>query len=386
MDEQLDLDLNKKRSRSRRQRRAYRRSTLRAPPGSLVPIADAHPPVIDIFGFDEHNLEERTQADMAAVKNLRRKWPCLWVNVSGLGDTSVIAALGDLFHLHPLALEDILHLSQMPKYEDYDGSIYMVVPMAELLPADTKNATVTSAPSLSFTFDQLSLFWGRDFVLTFQERPGDVFGAVRDRLRKGIRKRMVHPDYLAYALLDSVVDGYFPVLDLYGDLMDDLEERLLLSPDSVTAQDIHKLKRQMNILRHKIWPMREAIARIHGDSGLVRSETRLFLRDCQDHVIHMLDIIESYKERLSALFDLYMFSVSNKMNEIMKVLTIIATIFMPLSFLTGLYGMNFNTVYPLNMPELNNPYGYPVALMLMFAIFFGMLFFFWRRGWLKNAF
>lgn len=339
-------------------------------PGTLETPKGALPPSIDIFGYDVDRIEEIHNGDIDAIKTMRAQWPMVWVNVTGLGDASLIASIGTLFNIHPLALEDVLNVPQRSKTEEYDDNIFVVVQMLE-----QKNNT----PFL----DQLSLFWGQGYVLTIQEQPGDSFNYVRDRLRKGGKRvKMAHADYMAYALLDSVVDGYFPILEQYGEILDQLEEKILLRPTHELIQKLYLQKRELQALRLCLWPMREAVSKLRSDRGLVREETMLYLRDCQDHIIQILDILESYRERLSSINDLYLSSVSNKLNEVMKVLTIISTIFIPLSFVAGVYGMNFDTAKPYNMPELLNPYGYPVVMAFMLLTALLMVFGFWRAGWI----
>jgi magnesium transporter len=338
--------------------------TLEAPKGALQPR-------MQVFAYDVDHLEEKEVESISEIAALRQKWPMVWVNVSGLGDPSVIAGLGTLFNLHPLALEDVLHTPQRPKIDEYEDNIFMIVRMVE----NENNAPV---------LDQLSLFWGEGFVLSIQERPGDVFGAVRERLRKGKRIKMFYSDYMAYALLDAVIDGYFPVLEQYGDRLDTLEEKILVNPEQQYMNEIHKNKRDLNVLRLCVWPLRDVISRIRPGTGFVQEETLIYLRDCQDHIIQIIDIIEVYRERVSALSDLYLSSVSNRMNEIMKVLTIITTIFMPLSFIAGIYGMNFHTDKTYNMPELLVPYAYPAILGVMLAIAIAMIIYFYQLGWIGN--
>jgi magnesium transporter len=326
---------------------------------------------MQIFAYNEDELTEREINSVAEIEALRRKWSMVWVNVSGLGDPSLIAGLGEIFQLHPLALEDVLHTPQRSKIDEYDDNVLLIVRMVE---------KDNDMPIL----DQLSLFWGDGFVLSIQERPGDVFGPVRERLRKGGKRvKMSHSDYLAYALLDAVIDGYFPVLEQYGDKLDALEDKIVdaASPDCI--HDLHKAKREINVLRLCLWPMRDAISRMRGGTDFVRDETIIYLRDCQDHIVQILDILESYRERISALNDLYLSSISNRLNEVMKVLTIISTIFMPLSFIAGIYGMNFDTSHPYNMPELRQPYGYVVVMTIMTVAAAIMLFSFWRAGWIS---
>ncbi len=328
------------------------------------------PTQVQIFGYDADGIEEIENCTTDQIAALRKKWPMVWVNVSGLADSGVIGAIGEIFSLHPLAMEDVLHTPQRPKIDEYDDSIFLIVRMVEY---------EEGVPVL----DQMSLFWGEGFVVSFQERHGDVFGPIRERLRKGGRRiKMAHSDYMAYALLDAVIDGYFPVLEKYGDRLDDLEEKILHAPTQATIREIHRTKRDLHTLRLFLWPMREAISKMRTGMPFVREETHVYLRDCLDHVIQILDIMENYRERVSSINDLYLSSVNYKLNEVMKVLTIITTIFMPLSFIAGIYGMNFHTDRPWNMPELLHPYGYPAVLAFMLLIAVVMVLYFWRLGWI----
>lgn len=339
-------------------------------PGTLQAPKDAVQPVITLFAYDVDGLEEARNVRVEDIPAYIKKWPTIWVNVDGLADTKVISDLGEMFGLHPLAQEDVLHIPQRAKVEEYDSHMFATMRMV---------MKYDGIPNL----EQISIFWGKNFVITFQEDVGDVFDGVRERLRKGGRRiRMAHADYMAYALIDAVIDAYFPILEEYGDMLDDLEQEILARPSPDDMARIHKTKRDLQALRLCVWPMREALNKITSDTRLVRKETRIFLRDCQDHVIHILDIVENYRERVSSLSDLYLSSISNRMNEVMKVLTVIATIFMPLTFIVGIYGMNFNTDYPYNMPELNYAYGYPVTLTIMGIIALLMLLYFRRLGWI----
>ncbi|MHC5724992.1 MAG: magnesium/cobalt transporter CorA, partial [Nostoc sp.] len=230
---------------------------------------------------------------------------------------------------------------------------------------------------------------GKNYLLTVQEEPEhDCFEAVRSRIEKNkgtIRKQGA--DYLAYALLDAIIDGFFPVLELYGERIEELEEEVIVKPTPQTPQNIYQIRRELLQLRRAIWPQRDAInSLIRDGSELIGEEVRIYLRDCYDHTVQVMDMVETYRELASGLMDVYLSAVGNKMNEIMKVLTIVSTIFIPLTFVAGIYGMNFNTEKsPYNMPELNSYWGYPVCLAVMGAIAFGLLFFFWRRGWLQNS-
>ncbi len=341
-------------------------------PGTLQAPKGAVQPVITVFAYDVDGLEEPKVTTVADIEIYRQKWPMIWVNVDGLADARVISDLGEMFSLHALALEDVLHIPQRAKVEEYDSHMFATLRMV------TKGE---NAPLL----EQISMFWGKNFVVTFQEDVGDVFNAVRERLRKGGRRlRMAHADYMAYALIDAIIDGYFPVLEEYGDRLDDLEEAILENPAESAMAHVHRIRRELHALRLCVWPIREALNRITADTKHVRKETLLFLRDCHDHVIQILDIIENYRDRLSSLSDLYFSSISTRMNEVIKVLTVITTIFMPLTFIVGVYGMNFNTDFPANMPELNHPHGYVIVMGVMLVIFIGMLIFFWNLGWLDT--
>lgn len=349
-------------------------------PGTLTPIIDAPPPRIHVIAYNEQEVAEADIKQVSELKSWVGKWPVVWVNVEGLGDVDTIKDLGAFFNLHTLALEDVLHTSQRPKVEDYESYLFMIARMISFKQEDGYDV-----PALDL--EQIAIFLGKNYVLSFQERPGDCFDPVRHRIRTGSgrRIRLSRPDYLSYALLDAIVDGFFPLLETYGEHLDSLEEKILLAPAPHAMHEIHETKRNLSLLRQTTWPLREAIGLLSGESKLVRDETRLFLRDLQDHTIQVLEILESYRERVSGLTDLYLSSISNKMNEIMKVLTIIATIFMPLGFLAGIYGMNFNPeASPWNMPELNARYGYPLLLLFMFTVAGGMLYYFRRQGWLGD--
>jgi magnesium transporter len=339
-------------------------------PGTLQAPRDAIQPSITIYAYDADHLEETKIAQVGDIKPYLAKWPTVWVNVDGLADPKVIADLGELFGLHALALEDVLHIPQRAKVEDYDTHIFATMRMVRM---------ENDLPYI----EQVSMFWGKNFVLTFQEDVGDVFDTVRERLRKGGRRiRMTRADYMAYALIDAVIDGYFPVLEEYGEYLDSLEDLILDKPRQRAMTEIHRTKRELHTIRLCIWPMREALSRVLNGGKLVHKDTMPFMRDCHDHVIQILDIVENYRERASSLSDLYLSSISLKMNEVMKVLTVIATIFMPLTFIVGVYGMNFNTKYPMNMPELNSPYGYVAVMGFMLLVFVGMLVYFIRMGWI----
>jgi magnesium transporter len=286
----------------------------------------------------------------------------------------IIEKIGKNFNLHPLLLEDILNTGQRPKAEDFEDHIFIVSKM--LYFEETESEIIS---------EQLSVIIGANFVISFQERHGDVFNAVRERIRNGKgRIRKMGSDYLAYALLDAVVDHYFLILEKLGEKIEGLEEDLLTNPTTETMQSIHNLKREMIFLRKSVWPLREVVNSLEkGESKLIKKSTKIYLRDVYDHTIQVMDSVESFRDVLSGMLDLYLSVISNKMNEVMKVLTIIATIFIPLTFIAGIYGMNFNPeASPFNMPELNWHFGYPAVWLVMILIGLTMLGFFKNKKWL----
>jgi magnesium transporter len=309
------------------------------------------------------------------VRAILGRLPVTWVNIDGLGDLNTIRRVGEIFGLHRLALEDVNTSQQRPKVEEYDEHTFIVIRMPE-----------APDPEARFDSEQVSIFLGTNYVLTFQERVGrDCFDPVRERLRTGRgRLRQSGGDYLAYTLIDAVIDAYFPVLERIGEEVETLEDELAEDPDASLVARVHEVKRDLLTLRRVVWPMRETVnALIRDPTPHITTTTQIYLRDCYDHAITLLDIVEVYRDIASGLHDLYLSSMSTRLNEIMKVLTIIATIFIPLGFIASLYGMNFATdTSPLNMPELHWYYGYPFALALMAAVAGGLLFYFWRSGWI----
>jgi len=345
-----------------------------AAPGLLVRDPAARRATIRAFAYGPAGLVEREVRDPRALAKLLERWPTVWVNVDAVEDVDTIVHLGEEFGLHRLALEDVAHVGQRPKLESYDDHLFVVAHIARLAPA--------------YEIEQLSLFLGERYVLTFQERPGDPFDPVRERLRAGRgRIRAAGADYLAYALLDAVIDLNFPLLDQLGERLEALELETMRRPDDSTLARLHHARRDLLAMRRNLLPHRDMIhALIREDHAQVHPATRVYLRDCHDHAQQLIDSLEAWRDVSSDLMSAYLSSVSNRMNEIMKVLTIIATIFIPLGFVAGVYGMNFDTaVSPFNMPELDWTYGYPFALGLMAAMAGLMLLFFRRLGWLGGA-
>lgn len=343
-------------------------------PGTLVVPVNAAAPVISLISYSENEITESVLESPDAIHDYLKKWPVTWVNIDGLGSVDMLEEVGRIFALHPLALEDVLNLQHRAKAEDYEDHFFIVMHMMRLQDSILNQ-------------EQISLFVGDNYVLTFQERnDGDLLDPVRNRLRKGMSRhiRKAGADYLAYSILDATIDGYFPILEYFGDCINALEDSIIEKPGSPVITQTHKIKRELQTLRHAAWPLREVVGTLSGDSTVIKDETKIYLRDCHDHVINVLDILEIDRERASGLIDIYLSSINNQMNEVMKVLTIIATIFIPLSFIASVYGMNFDTSKsPFNMPELAWAYGYPFALSLMLIVAGGLLFYFYRKGWIN---
>lgn len=346
-------------------------------PGTLSIEPDAPHPVIVLIDFNEVNaLRQELERPEAAAPHLDSE-SVSWVDVKGLGSEDVLQRLGQVFDLHPLVLEDVVNVPQRPKVEEFDDQLLIIARMVTLEDDDEH-----------FVSEQVSFVLGKNYLLTVQEEPQyDCFGPIRERIRtnKGtIRKQGA--DYLAYALLDAIVDGFFPVLEAYGERIEDLEDEVVATPNRQTLEKIHAIKRELLTLRRAIWPQRDVINSLIRDSHpLISDEIRIYLRDCYDHTIQILDMVETYRELASSLMDVYLSSISNKTNEVMKFLTVISSIFIPLTFIAGVYGMNFNTeVSPFNMPELNWHWGYFICLGAMGAIATVSIYYFWRRGWFED--
>ncbi len=343
------------------------------PPGTLRPPEKprTEKASIHVIDYGPDSLEEREVDSMEEVLRFRDTSSVTWINVNGIHEVELLQQLGAHYGLHPLALEDVLNTGQRPKFEDYGETAFIV--MKDIRWRDCVES------------EQVSLFLGRGWVISLQEAPGDPFDPVRERIRRGKgRIRRSGADYLVYALIDALVDAYFPVLEQVGEKLERLEERLMGAPDQKTLKEIHRLKRELLLLRRFSWPQREVINALQREELLlVEKETRVYLRDCYDHTIQILDMVETYRDLAAGMLEVYLSSVSNRLNEIMKVLTILASIFIPLTFVVGVYGMNFNTsVSPWNMPELNWYWGYPAVLVGMLVLVGLMLYYFRRKKWL----
>ena len=340
------------------------------PPGTLVYVGERKTETVKIriIDYDETKIEEREVQAIEECFPFKDKPTVTWINIDGLHEIELIERLGSYFGFHPLLLEDILNTEQRPKMEDYGDHLYIVLKM--LQPGKSTNMIEA---------EQISLICGPNFVISFQESEGDVFNYVRDRIRKSkghIRK--AGSDYLTYALVDAIVDNYFLILENAGEDIEDTEQQLTVNPSPATLQYIRALKNEMIFLRKSIWPLREVVSGLDRcESKLIADSTCVYLRDVYDHTIQIIDTVESYRDMISGMVDIYLSSVSNKMNEVMKVLTIFASIFIPLTFIAGIYGMNFEY-----MPELKWPWGYFALLGFMALVGISLLVYFKRKKWL----
>jgi len=320
-------------------------------------------------------VEEYAAGSASDLRRLRdRSAGVSWINIDGLGDPDTFSQLGEIFGLHALALEDVVNLHQRPKFEAYGDTDFIVIRMPSLSP--------------QLDLEQISMFVGERFLITIQEKPGDCLNVLRDRIRnnKG-RVRRRGASYLAYTVLDSIVETFYPVVEAYTDRLEDLEVRVLASATDNIVPEIHAIRHDLRALRRTIAPTREVIsAMARADASDAQDDTHVFLRDCQDHAVQLMEALDTNRELASSLMDLHLSNVSMRMNEVMKVLTIIATIFIPLGFIAGLYGMNFDgELSPWNMPELRWRYGYPFALSVMALTAIGLVFFFRSKGWLGSG-
>lgn len=375
----------------RRHRVFQRRTEPGAAPGSVVSAPHATPPQMQAFCYGANEVIEREVTAVTELADLIGHHSVLWLNVDGVEHAATVEQIGRAFNLHPLALEDVVHVHQRAKVEEYDGVLFIVARMVRMVeensPAACKaeDAGVTSRSCLET--EQISIFLGRNFVITFQEEADkDCLEQLRERLRKNHgRLRQAGPDYLAYAILDAVTDGYFPVVESYSDQLDSVEEALDSHYDPLELRRIHEIRTDLLTLRRLAWPLRETMQNLQRDTHTcITAETRIYLRDCYDHTVQILDVLETYREICADLREYYFSTLSQRTNDIVKVLTIFSTIFMPLAFIAGVWGMNFDPhSSPWNMPELEWRYGYPLALGVMAAVVVAMLFYFRHKGWLN---
>jgi magnesium transporter len=339
-------------------------------PGTLIHVGEQRVDEVSVsvIDYDSATCTEKQCSDVEDCFPFKNTRSVSWINVTGLHDTEIIRKMGAHFGLHPLVLEDIVHTGQRPKMEDFESYVFIVLKMLYYSEANQE-----------IKVEQVSFIMGSDFVISFQESAEDVFNPVRERIRKARgRLRKNGSDYLLYALMDAIVDGYFVILEKIGEKTEALEEVLMQDPPPETLRAIHSLRGETIFLRKSVWPLRDVINELKsGDPALITEEVTLYFRDVYDHTIQVIDTVETCRDLVSGMHDMYMSAVSNRMNEIMKVLTIIATIFIPLTFIAGIYGMNFE-----NMPELGWRWSYPVLWSILIAVGLAMVVYFKRKKWL----
>ncbi|MGB6606912.1 MAG: magnesium/cobalt transporter CorA [Atribacterota bacterium] len=340
------------------------------PPGSIVHIGNkrAEKTKITIVDYNEEQFQEKEVKTVKECCPYKEKPTITWINIDGVHEVKIIEELGKIYNFHPLILEDIVDTDQRPKIKDFGDYIFIILKMHYY---DKENNEIK--------IEQVSLIFGKNYVISFQEREGDVFDSIRERIRNNIgRIRKARADYLIYALMDAIIDNYFTILEKLGEETEDLEAKVIKDPVPANLQIIYKLKSELIFLRKSVWPLREVISILEkGESVLIDKSTNIYLRDIYGHTIQVMDTVETLRDVISGTLDVYLSSVSNKMNEIMKVLTIIATIFIPLTFIAGVYGMNFQY-----MPELKWVWAYPLILSVMLIIGIVMVIFFKRRKWM----
>jgi magnesium transporter len=344
-------------------------------PGTLLIDPDALKPKIKIISYSPTQCIEQDVSDLQALPTIVSQWPSNWIQVTGLGDASMIHQLGQLFDFHRLTLEDVVNVQQRPKFEQY-GDIFFVV------------ARTVESFDDSKAGQQVSLFLGANFVLSFQERDFVPLENVKLRIRNKLgRIRFAGCDYLCYAIIDCILDQYFPVLEQFASELDDLEEQLFTSSQSSILTKLHALKHDLLTMRRILWPLRDLVsAMMRENSTLFVEETKIHLRDCYDHSVQIIELLENYRELCASLMELSISLMSQRLNEGIRILTLISTVFIPLNFIAGVYGMNFDVgVSPWNMPELRWYFGYPFAIMIMVVVTLVQVWLFWRKGWLISS-
>jgi magnesium transporter len=375
-------------NRMRKNLRIHRVKRIkRPPPGSAPGVInvpdDALKMNLRTFVYDQEFMRESELHTLDEIKDQLKSFPdkVHWFDIKGFGNKAFLEQLADFFEIHRLQLEDVVNVYQRPKVEEYKGQLFFI-------------SRVLSENSNSFQNDQLSIFLGKNFVITIQDKYEDVLDPVRNRIRlgKGYLRRS-GADYLVYSLMDVVIDNYYPILERMGDYLDDLQDELISNPTRESMNRLLQRKKDLVLLRRTIWTERDKMNDILRSSFTeINDTTKVFFRDSYDHCIQLLDLVESYKEVTASLMDVYQSSVSNRLNQVMKVLTIISTIFIPLTFIVGLYGMNFSrhdpvsgAQLPLNMPELYSPYGYVTVCVMMIVIVIVQIIYFYKKGWLNKA-
>jgi len=359
---------------AQRLKKFRRRSPPGTPPGTIVADKESIKPRIRVIAYGIDEFFDKYVKSHREIKAEIGKYKNLWVDVDGLGDADTIAEIGKLFGLHRLALEDVVNVHQRPKVDSYESFDYIVL-----------NSVVSAK---SFLTEQISIFLGDDFIVTFQEKPGDNFDPIRERIRKSTgRIRRSGPDYLAYTLIDTIIDSYFPLAEEFARQIESLESHIFSRSDILLIKESHEILRHLVHLNRTIFNHSEVISGLSRNrSGRFSEETGLYLRDCYDHTHQLLDFLSTYRETGRTMIQLFLSLSGHRSNEIMKVLTVIASIFIPLTFIAGVYGMNFNTkASPYNMPELEWYLGYPFALMLMSGSAFLMLVYFYKKKWIGSG-
>lgn len=345
-----------------------RHAKVGSAPGTLVISKRSPEPRMRLIRYDLQGAVVEDITDVEKLRDALEEGDIAWIDVQGFGDRSVMEKIGEIFELHPLLLSDVVNVPQRPKADAYDDQLLLIVRMVH----GWEDGAVDS--------EQVSIVIGKGYVLTFQERYGDVLDPVRKRIRSGkgvIRKH--GPDYLAYAIIDTIIDGYYPLLESIGDQLESLEDAVVMDPTPILLRELNRIKNQLVNLRRSIWPQREAVnSLVRGDHDAITSAVQIYFRDTYDHCVQSSEVAEMYREMVTGLMNTYLSSIANRTNDVMKVLTIMASIFIPLTFVAGIYGMNFD-----HMPELHMKWAYPTVWVIMLATSGGMLAFFWRKGWLK---
>ena len=361
----------------------HKRTSPGAAPGAINLAEDAYAPVLHVTSYNTELLFEMPFDSLDQVQERIEKYPEMihWVELKGFGDRSLLERFCYEYNIHRLEMEDVINTYQRPKLEEFDDHLFIVTRLLKMNEGTLHN-------------DQLSLFVKENIVITIQEYYDDYFEAIRMRIRSGKgHLRSSSTDYLSYTLLDSIVDTYFPLLEVLGERLDELEDELFTKPTRSSLQRIQQIKRELIVLRRSVFAERDKVNDIlRSTSGIISDQTKLYFRDTYDHTIQVMDLVESYKEITASLMDIYLSSVSNKLNAVMKVLAVISTIFIPLTFIVGVYGMNFPNVdpetgekLPLNMPELYSPYGYVGVMLFMLILVLIQLYVFWRKGWMDKT-
>lgn len=361
----------------------HKRTSPGAAPGAINLAEDAYAPVLHVTSYNTELLFEMPFDSLDQVQERIEKYPEMihWVELKGFGDRSLLERFCYEYNIHRLEMEDVINTYQRPKLEEFDDHLFIVTRLLKMNEGTLHN-------------DQLSLFVKENIVITIQEYYDDYFEAIRMRIRSGKgHLRSSSSDYLSYTLLDSIVDTYFPLLEVLGERLDELEDELFTKPTRSSLQRIQQIKRELIVLRRSVFAERDKVNDIlRSTTGIISDQTKLYFRDTYDHTIQVMDLVESYKEITASLMDIYLSSVSNKLNAVMKVLAVISTIFIPLTFIVGVYGMNFPNVdpetgekLPLNMPELYSPYGYVGVMLFMLVLVLIQLYVFWRKGWMDKT-